>query len=81
MGGGTRAGRMSLGRGLGLNLLVSIMEKTDKENSHQGIWWSECPGRVQGIIRDVPGTTGTFGPVYLEIQIQGAECPRDRRAI
>ena len=29
--------------------------------------------------RDVPGTPGTFGPIYVEIHIQGAECPRDRR--
>ena len=25
------------------------------------------------------GTPGTFGPIYVEIHIQGAECPRDRR--
>ena len=24
-------------------------QKTDKEMSHQGIWWSECPGSVPGI--------------------------------
>ena len=28
-------------------------------------------------IPDVPGTPGTFGPIYVEIPIQGAECPRD----
>ena len=39
--------------------------KNDKETSHKGIWWSECP-------RSAPG-------IKSEILIQGAECPRDRR--
>ena len=37
-------------------------EKTDKEKSHKGIWRSDAPEASQGQIRDVPGTSGTFGP-------------------
>ena len=56
-------------------------QKTDKEKSHikKGIWWWECPGASRGKIWDAPGTPGTFGLIYVEIHIQGAECPRDRR--
>ena len=39
------------------------------------------PATSQGYIQDVvPGTPATFEPIYVEIQIQGAEC-RDRRDI
>ena len=32
-------------------------EKTDKEKSHKGIWWSECPGSVPGINSGRPRDT------------------------
>ena len=56
-------------------------EKTDKENSQKGIGSRNAPEASQRLIRDVPGTPGTFGPIYVENHIRGAECPRDRRDI
>ena len=39
-------------------------KKTDKEMSHKGIWWSECPGSVPGInfgtSQGHPGRLGRF---------------------
>ena len=35
-----------------------------------------APEASQRNIRDVPGTSGTFGPMYAEIPVQGAECPQ-----
>ena len=46
---------------------------TDKEKSHKGIWRSDAPEASQGQNRDVPGTSGTFGPDLCVIQ-----CYRDR---
>ena len=43
--------------------------------------FGDAPEASQGKTRDVPGTPGTFGPICVEIPIQGAECPRDRRDI
>ena len=33
--------------------------KTDKEMSHKGIWWSECPGKF-GTSQGHPGRLGRF---------------------
>ena len=32
-------------------------KKTDKEKSHKGIWWSECPGSIPGINSGRPRDT------------------------
>ena len=56
-------------------------KKTDKEKSHKGIWRSDAPEASQGQTRDVPGTPGTFGMIYVYINTKGTECHRDRRDI
>ena len=56
--------------------------KTDKEKSQKKEFGGRnAPEASQEQIRDVPGTAGTLGPIYVEIHIQGAECPQDRRDI
>ena len=40
-------------------------KKTNKEKSHKGIWRSDAPEASQGQTRDVPGTHGTFGLIYV----------------
>ena len=54
-------------------------KKPIKKNHIKEFGGGNAPGASRGLIRDVPGTPGTLGPIYVEIHIQGAECPRDRR--
>ena len=53
-------------------------KKPIKKNHIKEFGGRNAPEASQGQIRDVPRTPGTFGPIFVEIPIQGAECPRDR---
>ena len=55
--------------------------KPIKKNHVNEFGGRNAPEASQAKIRDVLETPDTFGPIYLEIPIQGAECPRDRRDI
>ena len=55
-----------------------LWRSTDKQNNIKEFGGRNAQGASLGKIRDVPGTPGMFGPFYVEIPIQGAECPRDR---
>ena len=66
---------------MGGRLIFPAMEKkkTIKRNNIKEFGGRNVPEASQGKTRDVPGTPGTLGPIYVEIPIQGAQCPRDRR--
>ena len=47
-------------------------KKPIKKNRIKEFGGRNAPEASQGKIRDVPGTPGTFGPLYVEIPIQGS---------
>ena len=58
--------------------MLLIERKTINKYHIQDFGGRNAPEASRGNTQDVPGT---FGPIYVEIPIQGAECPRGRRDI
>ena len=65
----------------GISGLVAHAETKPIKKNHIRIWWLECPGSVPSISSGRPRIPGMFRPIYVEILVQGAESPRDRRDI
>ena len=57
-------------------------QKTDRQRTHKGNWWSVCLGSVPGTVWGrIPPAIRRPDLIYVQFHMDWTECPRDRRDI